>query len=835
MVELGKLGEKLWTEQSVLSSQEGIYRAAFPAFRVFIYGQEVSGDVIDVRVNQSGGSMDRAPSTCSITLHNPLDKYIIDHTDMVALSDSREQLVNYLKDNVTLFAGLQQYFRDEAGEDVDVLEAFFGAFANEQVGQSFVDVVSAFNDELRAASGWFQENWEEGSVPDSIKKTVVEKKATQYAPESQKVIDALGEDWDAFPIFLEDYIYTYPFTEGDCIFHPNDPIRIAFRDPFVPTIWYWMFSGFVDGFTEDVGVNQESTVTIVGTDVSKTLRYSYFQLNVDAGLDKSIQEIFKFDPAFEGAGDVAALNWVAYQELFAHFTAYEILEMLFFGKEAYEGVMTELTNRAVEAFSDSEVQVFLQKHGVYKSLDEINKMTDTQRRSSLEEYLIGAKQSRFQGSFFPPVYAPHGVTFKRKEESKGVYAYYIGDAELDGLEKATGSPITMGNLRQLNDMLHSRVRVDDLTDMAADETSAPNSDGLGVVDVVSIIGSDIDTYPVGGGRVFYVAPTRLGLGLSAGVMNEMVSGAQGDLHSDFRDRLTYIYDLAEQIQFCFYSTGRGDLVFEMPFYDFDPWMFDGEDSHITNAEIEGRAGLQGLRKEGEKPLREWVSEWSAASGDYTESDILEMMELSSDLQLTLEGFGGSYNAQNFNYSDYFTINRHETFGFSSSLNDNGLKTLARIAPNNIARVEEANDINSRRFQWAAAHGLVPLLGVRPAADKGPWTEVTSEEAARLFAAVELRKTNAEARNIGLQTLPHFGLMVNRPLYWRQRNYVANIVSCQHSMVVNSACDTTVNVNLARGWKGVYKEGTSPKLEDFQHFGGETPFNYARLLSENAKG
>src|SRR4030042_439392 len=111
-------------EKAAILATEGIYRAAFPAFRIFIFGQEVSGDVAEVRVNQSGGSQDRSPSTCSFSLVNVSDKYILDHDDMIAISNSRDNLVAYLEQNVDDYKKSSKYLTDSIGQESSVVQEF---------------------------------------------------------------------------------------------------------------------------------------------------------------------------------------------------------------------------------------------------------------------------------------------------------------------------------------------------------------------------------------------------------------------------------------------------------------------------------------------------------------------------------------------------------------------------------------------------------------------------------------------------------------------------------------------------------------------------------------
>ena len=61
---------------------KGQVRHAFPAYKVFIFGTEVTEDDLDVEVQYNSG---RAPNTCSITLANDLDKYIMTTQDLKVL------------------------------------------------------------------------------------------------------------------------------------------------------------------------------------------------------------------------------------------------------------------------------------------------------------------------------------------------------------------------------------------------------------------------------------------------------------------------------------------------------------------------------------------------------------------------------------------------------------------------------------------------------------------------------------------------------------------------------------------------------------------------------
>jgi hypothetical protein len=185
------------------------------------------------------------------------------------------------------------------------------------------------------------------------------------------------------------------------------------------------------------------------------------------------------------------------------------------------------------------------------------------------------------------------------------------------------------------------------------------------------------------------------------------------------------------------------------------------------------------------------------------------------------------------YSSYFTIEEYDSLGFSNSLSDTALKTFSRIAPHSMAGYKGGQEIGLSDYVYSIAYATIDMLGFRMTADVTPWTRVATKEAARLYADMELNKANAEARNLGIQVVPKFGLMVNRPVYWRKRNYVANIVNLQHSITANSACGTTINMNYGRAWTG--KLDDSKGREIFEHLGGRMRLNYANFVADTAVG
>jgi len=814
------MGDGFENPYSGVDAAEGIYRAAFPAFRVFIYGMEVSGDVIDARVNQSGGSQDRSPSTCSITLANYNDKYIVNHTDMLILGTSRQNLDRRFDENIQAYRDWVEMITeiDPGGSDFDSFMSRLSQLDAEGAGafQDLGDLISVYSN-LKSSGGFF-EGYYNGDlqVPDGIKYTVLQNKAPQVLYDSEGAINDLMKDEILWPYIKSKQIYLYPFQEGDCIFHPNDPIRIVFRDPFSPNVWYWMFTGFVDSFTENRGVNRESTVTITGTDVTKSVRYAFLQTNTDQ-LDPAIRKIFRNNPAFQGPfGDspVGELKANFYNEIFSGFSPYEILEILFFGLDDFRPILDDTVMATIRAMDDSEINTYL-LNTLGRSKEEVASMQPAERRKQLQKRLVDEKQDRFPGSSIPLITTPRGIPFKRKTVEQGVRALFIGD-ELNPVDEALGEKIPIANIRELNDLLHHRVRVEDLDTMLKYDAIPSLEKGWTLEDVITQIGTDIERYPVGHGNVYYVAPANLGPKVSRGILDQSTAGTALQ-HSEFKDRLSFIYDLADAIDFRFYATPRGDVVFEMPFYDFSVDIMDSKDPSVYNDRI---------RKELEDLTTKYFDFWVSDSDKYTEGDFREMMDLPTKLEVAQQGFDVFYQdlLDEYSYTRAFTIEHHETTGYSNSLNDSGLKTVGRAMPNLLINFAKINDEGLRRNVYVTVPELAQLLGFRIASYQ-PWCPVATKEGAQVFASLMLRKSNAEARNLGIGTVPMFGLMVNRPIYWRERNYMANLVSAQHSIVWNSSCDTTVNLNNVRGWTG----STIQEHEIYEFFGGKYPFDYNDVL------
>jgi len=185
-----------------------------------------------------------------------------------------------------------------------------------------------------------------------------------------------------------------------------------------------------------------------------------------------------------------------------------------------------------------------------------------------------------------------------------------------------------------------------------------------------------------------------------------------------------------------------------------------------------------------------------------------------------------------NYRNIFTIEDHERMTYSYTSTDEGVMTIYGAIPNIFRSMSGINTESLNKYIWAYNKELIGHLGVRVMTGN-TWAFLKGPAETQAFCALTLNRTNAEARNCNIKTIPKFGLMVNRPIFWREKNYMACVTSVQHSIVWGRSISTTVNINQIRGWAGEIDEHSGkPK---YRHFGDTNrPFNLAEFMKQNNK-
>jgi len=839
-----------WVSGAEISATEGVYRDAFPAYRVFIYYHEVTADVTEIRVNQAGGSAERSAGGVSLTLLNPADRYILTRSDM-AIIGAQAARINDRAYKVVLDAGYDVWrissmmFEElqalASTGNIDALYTYIqsvglkpedfitnDADGNPMIADRETLVASVLDAGSQVAGGlpvWPYHSSYTGDVAlGGVKRSVLESKFTRRS-------ELFYDKNSSLLTYEPKTVFDFPFQEGDCIFYPNDPVRIAWRDPFDARVWYWAFSGFIDAWTENAGTNKDSSITINCTDVTKMARYSYSQINT--GLFDDL--IFKKDATSQ---DTKNQNFILYfKELFKGFTIPEVLETLFFGVgSAISNIdirtrffVAKMSNDAAvqyiyDNFQGSTLAGLDQMVGKVKNNHDVN-LQITLRQSIYNNKMLTVLDTLNQYDDLGIIKHPGGVSFRRKNDKHGVYVYYLGTPDI--IDAQIGEEVP--DLKTWNDIIHHRVQRSDLQTMAHDGKGATipqdiqyNKAGSVMDVVITTIGTNVSgLYPVGCGRVFYFTSPRLQKWLGTNAIDNAMGGT-GSMHSEFLDDLTLLYDLAENIEYCFYATPKGDVVFEMPFYDFDTIHF-GDPKDLMDHNYDMFESLHDY----ESLFRD------SYGGLYTDAELQELTNMTFKLQTTGTNYRVPDYTQDpvFNYLEQFAIESHETYSYSNSCSDSGVCTIARQSPK-LIKGNSAFEGLDRRYAYVFQNELIPSLGIR-LIQGGMLNFIDDYDTAQLYLAVFLNRVNAEAHNLSIPTIPKFGLMVNRPIRWKKRNYSACIASLQHSIVWNSSCDTTINMNQVRGWTGEVDTKTGQPL--MKHFGGDRPFDIAKIVMGGSTG
>lgn len=214
-------------------------RMAFPSYRVFIYGHEVTEDVVSITTEMHDGA---APNMCQITLTNERDRYTVTTRDVMRINGLNNVHLSSLGSSNKLSLVLSKY--------------------NILVGNDN-GVASSVTD----------------YVMDEVKEKILVSKGHHKAKTPDRK-DIFGRPLDPSQTkYFGEEIKMYPIMDGSPIFHPMDSVRVFFRDPFNSNDWYHMFCGFVSSMGESCDQNNTKTLTISVEDPTKLLRYTRVAIN----------------------------------------------------------------------------------------------------------------------------------------------------------------------------------------------------------------------------------------------------------------------------------------------------------------------------------------------------------------------------------------------------------------------------------------------------------------------------------------------------------------------------------------------------------------------------
>lgn len=774
----------------------GQARNAYPAMRIFIFGHEVSEDALSCTVNWADDT--RAPSTATITLSDqPVgahrqSRYTIEDKDLLALYPSIDpmtirlpDILDQLSNNPGLEAALialslkrtrseQVAYLTETGVPGESAE---GALA---LGESFV---SSYTD---AQSGVYGETFkalEEDyrvqarrriqEIRDPVKRQILGVKFDKSQRVSQPGIAELGlvgggnvqvSDIRRL-LWLKGEAFRYNFFAGHPIFHTNDPVRIFWRDPFNMRAWYHMFAGFITDWSRSVGTDGSRLWTFTCEDVLRILRYSRISTNPGIIDINAIAQQEDF------------VTRTFFNDNFTDLSVPELLYTLIFGPE--RAGTTPLLSRQGNLDIHAQRRIE-QGGGLELTRYAANGGSTTQ---SIPTFGVGAFNFERSATFVfgPP---PSDGTDEEPYTTDELAAHEV---PLAGREA----------LAVYQAVVDHQVRVSDLRTMALSDSEAIPASSLiwngrtgapKIEEVIKAIGENPHKYPIDGGRLIILAPASLGPNLNAKVLLQDFKGVE--LQSTFIPRLGMIYDVLQRIEFSFYATGRGDILCEMPLYDFDPEDFGavavtaGTISRTTRRRSSARRTIFGAIAE-------------EPSGPYAKHYLVALRD---------------------------TMNSQQTFS------DEHIRTQWITQAYIFQNRASGGQATFEAPQVTTLRALVPQFGVR-SEQPAPPTFIASPAAAKVYSELKLNQWNAEALTSQVDVLPQLRMGPNRPIEFSSETpYIATCRSVNRTLNWEGHDMTqTTGVNYTRVWDGLTeKDGKTPV---YVPIGGEAgrPLNYAGLF------
>lgn len=777
----------------------GQLRNFYPAFRVFVFGVEITNDVISVGVTHADG---RAPSTAEIILANKDpelgidDRYIVTDADIKAMTGVDLTTVNVpdiqpaLSDIEAKIQLLQAQAALQATIDptmalssqaVTILQSNQASIGTTELAQTRAQIqeqIKAFNqtilDQQNALIVATERTYDmaqrqvlqnlKNQVPDPLKQLVLVTKCKPETitklgtPTTQKIggaeLIATIQQLEA----LRGIARRYPFAVGDCIFHSNDPVRIFFRDPRDPAVWYHMFAGFITDWVDDVDANNTKTVTLRCEDVLRDFRYARFTttpglIDIDAAatsIDLVLQNFNNDD--------------------FRNLSLPDFMFAMTFGfvTSGEDQVLQELGQDPKSLTGTTTYQLIGPK-----GTTRLNLNKDAAGPFSIDRSMI---------LVFGPVddNSPPLVVQSKALQSKQL-------------------PLPSKGLPLYQAIVDHQVRVTDLNSMANKNATAIPASQLNldpvtkqpkIDEVIQAIGEHPEIYPVNGGRLIMLVPSTLGVGYTKDIFDQGFKGVE--LTTTFSTKLQKIYDVLERVEFAFYATGKGDLLVEMPLHDFVPNDFG--QSEVTSTELANVVG--------------------------------------KDVAATL--LSPNYPAGAF--APHYHVAANDTIKWSRTFNDEKVKTLATCTWYNIPALKEAGfgvDTGSKPAR-RLLDVLVPQFGVRHEPGE-PTILVADERAAELYCQFLLNRNNGEARTVNVEVIPQLRVMPNRPLLFTERNYVGTVREVAHRITWGEKGDMTMSLklNYIRGWDGSLEKDASgqPTIPAYSYLGGFRAnfLNYALLF------
>lgn len=780
-------------------TKRGQARQAFPGLRVFIFGQEVTSDVTACTVTWTDA---RAPNTCDIELANKDDRYIVGPADIKALYPDTDidsiffaELKKLHTDGSWTPAEVPLDYGDERSEASEqgfrALAAYIRArdiraAAEARIGSDPTETLLR-RQRTRIANVSNQDPIKKAVMlakltPDTIQDVVQPDLTDTLVDEAARTKNIKGY------LALTGKAFRYPYQCGDCIFHSNDAIRIFFRDPYQPQVWYHMFAGFVSDWTDAVDVNDARVVRIRGEDVSRILRYARVSTNPG---------IFDIE-ALRTNRDLAIRT--AFSKPYANLSLMEILFTILFGPDMAE------TRSKLQAFDESQPD---------GKLSYAHKGVNGVEFTSISP--LGAGAFRFDDSVIMRL-GPKHEQESPKDVPAALAGHIVGTDSLATWQALVDHQVHVSDLKDLA-LNRSVIAFEKVGPYPVSELTRGTPDPLDptIAEVITELGSHPEKYPVGGGRLLMLAPASLGPETTnLFVEKDIIDSIPGT--TTWSTRLGIIYDLMERIDYSFYASPKGDLICEMPLYDFDPHHFGNEKVSSKLFDLD-----QLLSPPASLMPVSFLDELATTS---LQTDHIRRSEALKGAKSLVESEGRGP------YAPHLIFRSGDMISWERTFSDERVRTQFVVPKATLMQLLSTGNSTDTLGQPPGVYTAFPLVaafGVR-AEQSDLLGFISSPQAARIYAEMRLHKINADARSAAVEVLPRLGVGVNRPVEFEDRQFIGTVRQVTHTIRWGSGGEQTMSldVNHLRGWSGQVDESGNPFYEPIGGFASRT-LNYALRL------
>ena len=241
----------------------GKVRNYFPAYRVFIYGIEVTRLCTSIRTSWPTNT----PMQCTIELVNPDSLMTLTFEDAMMIGELRERenqrVQEVFKRNLEAWQNAEGALSGGSSSDAGVMKVastLWGVFQEQVTAQkSLEDIIKDWTNLV------FRSPTPVAPITAElagIKNLVIPDKLSK----GKFVKSVKGPDNEKLPPEL---FFKYPFYQGKTIWHFSDPVSVVFRDPVDPSVWYWAHRGTVTDIAEKETEDRQSILTITSEGVLK--------------------------------------------------------------------------------------------------------------------------------------------------------------------------------------------------------------------------------------------------------------------------------------------------------------------------------------------------------------------------------------------------------------------------------------------------------------------------------------------------------------------------------------------------------------------------------------